>query len=140
MIEGGPEINRIEDVFQYPILREAGGWDHWERWLREAEYEEIPPLKGPRFENTYLSLRAAEEGLGVSLQPVAFIAEKVELGRLVILNEAEHVWSLYFTLSCADNWRTQPRIVAFREWLDRELGRCSGLEILPQRLEGGAIA
>ena len=128
LIENGPDINGINDILQYPILREDGGWDCWERWLTEAGIDEIPPLHGPRFENTYLSLRAAEEGLGISLQPVAFVAEKVELGRLIILNDAEHIWSLYFTLSCADNWQRQPKIIAFRDWLDYELGRCSGLE------------
>ena len=140
LIEDGPEINCIDDILQYPILREEGGWDCWDRWLSEAGYDEIPPLTGSRFENTYLSLRAAEEGLGVSLQPIAFITEKVELGRLVILNEDEHIWALYFTLSCAENWQRQPRILAFREWLDRELGRCSGLEMLPQKHQAGATA
>lgn len=140
LIENGAEINCIDDILQYPILREDGGWDCWERWLTAAGYNEIPPLNGPRFENTYMSLRAAEEGLGISLQPIAFITEKVELGKLIVLNQEEHIWALYFTLSCAENWQQQPRILAFREWLNRELGRCSGLELLPQKNRAGATA
>ncbi len=139
LLENGPEFTGLGDIPQFPVLREEGGWDLWDRWLHEAGFDEIPPLQGPRFENTYLSLRAAEEGLGISLQPITFVLEKLELGQLVVLNESEHIWSLYFTLSCADNWQRQPRIQAFREWLHQELGRCSGLEMLPQKHQAGAF-
>ncbi len=132
LIENGPEVTCIDDLFQYPILREEGGWYCWDRWLDEAGYDETPKLKGPRFENTYLSLKAAEEGLGIALTPIAFINEKVALDQLVVLLNIERVWALYFTLNCADGWQRQPRIRAFREWLHKELGKCSGLEVSPQ--------
>lgn len=129
LLENGPRVDCIDDLMKYPILREEGGWDIWDRWLDEAGYDETPSLKGPRFENTYLSLKAAEEGLGITLSPIAFVSEKVTLGQLVMLLNIEHVWSLYFTLSCVDGWQRQPRIRVFRNWLHKELGKCSGLEV-----------
>jgi LysR family glycine cleavage system transcriptional activator len=129
LLQTGPAITRVEDLLQYPILQEEGSWDAWDRWFNHLGYEEAPKLTGPRLENTYLSLKAAEEGLGIALGPLALIAEKVALGRLVVLLDLEGATALYFTLSCAKDWKRQPKILAFREWLHTELGACSGLDV-----------
>lgn len=131
LLENGPPINCIEDLFQYPIVQEERDWNVWDLWLREAGYEKKPKMRGHRVENLYLSLKAAEEGLGIALTASAFIAEKVALGRLVVLLENEHAWYLFYTMNCAEGWQDQARIVAFREWMHQEMGRCSSLESFP---------
>jgi LysR family glycine cleavage system transcriptional activator len=134
LLKDGPDILQIEDLFQYPIVRAEGSWDKWDRWLEHIGYEKPSRLAGPRFENTYLALKAAEEGLGIALAPTALINEKVALGRLVVLLDIEGAHALYFTLTCAENWQRQPKILAFREWLNYELGPCSRLDFSPIKL------
>jgi len=128
LLKGGPDILEIEDLFQYPIVQAESSWDKWDSWLEHNGYEKPSRLAGPRFENTYLALKAAEEGLGIALAPTALINEKVALGRLVVLLDIEGAHALYFTLTCAENWQRQPKILAFREWLHDELGSCSRLQ------------
>lgn len=134
LIKEGTDIAQIEDLFQYPILQAKGSWDKWDRWLEHTGYAKPSRLTGPRFENTYLALKAAEEGLGIALAPTALINEKVALGRLVVLLNLEGAHALYFTLTCAENWQRQPKILAFREWLHSELGSCSRLDISQNKL------
>jgi LysR family glycine cleavage system transcriptional activator len=129
LLKQGSPITRIEDLFQYPILRAQGDWDLWDRWLTHLGCKALPRSSASRFENTYLALQAAEEGLGIALGPIALIKEKVALGRLVVVLDLEGARALYFTLSCAQGWSRQPKIVAFREWLHAELGSSSGLDL-----------
>jgi LysR family glycine cleavage system transcriptional activator len=133
LLKDGPEISQIEDLFQYPILRAEGSWDVWDQWFEHLGIKKPAKLEGPRLENTYLTLKAAEEGLGIALGPTALINEKVALGRLVVVFDMKGARALYFTLSCAENWQRQPKILAFRKWLHNELGSCSGLNILSER-------
>ena len=74
-----------------------------------------------------MALKAAEEGQGISIAPVALAQERLALGKLMIALEVVAKVSLYFTLTCATNWRNSPQILVFREWLEKELGSSSGL-------------
>jgi len=128
LLKSGPSISRPEDLLKYPILREEGAWDQWDQWFGLAGFETTPKLIGPRLGNVYLAIKAAEEGQGIALGTIAFVAEKVALGRLVVLLEQESEAVLYYTISYAKDWKRQAKIVAFRDWLYTELGSCSELE------------
>lgn len=127
LLKDGPAITQPEDLLKYPILKEVESWSVWDKWFKQAGFEKPPKLTGPRFENAYLTLKAAEEGQGIALGPIALITEKVALGRLNVLINLEAAKELYFTITCAKNWKRQPKIVVFRGWLHSELGECSEL-------------
>ena len=131
LLRQGPGISKVEDMFQYPILRAQGDWDLWDSWFDSIGFGSIPKLKGPRLANTYLTTLGAEEGLGIALGPIAMIREKIALGRLVVVLDQVGTRELYYTLTCADGWQRQPRILAFREWLHDELGDCSAMDMSP---------
>ena len=81
-------------------------------------------------ENIYLAVRAAEEGQGIAFGPLSLIQEALATRRLIIaLNVPTKTPSLYFTLSCSPKWENNPRIMAFREWLNDELGTFSGMNM-----------
>jgi LysR family glycine cleavage system transcriptional activator len=134
LLQQGPGISKVEDMFQYPILQAEGKWDLWSRWFDSIGFGSIPKLNGPRLANTYLTTQGAEEGLGIALGPIAMIREKIDLGRLVVVLDQLGAPALYYTLSCADGWQRQPRILAFREWLHYELGNCSGMDMSPYQI------
>ncbi len=129
LLQNGPRISKVEDMFQYPILQATGKWNCWDRWFDNIGFSSTPKLIGPRLANTYLTIQGAEEGLGIALGPVAMIREKIDLGRLVIALDRVGAPALYYTLSCADGWQRNPGILAFREWLHDELGDCSGMDM-----------
>jgi LysR family glycine cleavage system transcriptional activator len=124
-----PKISKVKDMFQYPIIQCEGTWDPWKLWFDSIGFDTIPKLNGPRLANNYLATQAAEEGLGIALAPIAMVREKIDLDRLVIVLDILGAKTLYYTLSCADNWQRQPRILAFRQWLHDELGDCSGMDM-----------
>ena len=134
LLQQGSGVSKVEDMFQYPILQAEGDWDIWGRWFDSIGFGPVPKLKGPRLANTYLTTQGAEEGLGIALGPIALIREKIALGRLVVVLDQVGARALYYTLSCADGWQRQPRILAFREWLHDELGDCSGMDMSPQQI------
>ena len=131
LLQQGPGISKVEDMLQYPILQAEGKWDLWDRWFDGIGFGSTPKLNGPRLANTYLTTQGAEEGLGIALGPIAMIREKIDLGRLVVVLDQVGAPALYYTLSCADGWQRQPRVLAFREWLHDELGDCSGMNMSP---------
>jgi len=128
LLKQASPVSTIEGLFQYPILRAQGGWDFWDEWLAHLGYKALSKPSAARFENGYLTLQAAEEGLGIALGPLALIKEKIALGRLAVALDLEGARALYYTLSCAEGWSHQPKIVAFRKWLHAELGSNSGLD------------
>lgn len=75
LLQQGPGISKVEDMFQYPILQAEGKWDLWGRWFDSIGFGSIPKLNGPRLANTYLTTQGAEEGLGIALGPIAMIRE-----------------------------------------------------------------
>jgi len=120
LLKNGPAISEPEDLLKYPILREDESWDRWDQWFSVVGFEEPPQTTGPRLENPYLTLRAAEDGQGIALSPVIYIAGKIALGTLIPLFKAESATKLFYTITFTKNWKHQPRIVAFREWLHKE--------------------
>jgi LysR family glycine cleavage system transcriptional activator len=134
LLQQGPGISKVEDMFQYPILQAEGKWDLWDRWFDSIGFGSRPKLNGPRLANTYLTTQGAEEGLGIALGPISMIREKINLGRLVVALDRVGAPALYYTLSSADGWQRQPRILAFRGWLHDELGDCSGMNIPSDRV------
>ena len=73
-IPTAPAISQSKDLHQYPILREES-WDGWDEWFAKAGFEKTPDITGPRLENAYMTLKAAEDGQGIALGPVALMNE-----------------------------------------------------------------
>jgi LysR family glycine cleavage system transcriptional activator len=55
----------------------------WDEWLALAGYGDAPPPRRLRFENFFVVLQAANDGLGVALAPLKLVAHDLEAGRLV---------------------------------------------------------
>lgn len=127
LLKHGPPISQPKDLLSYPILREEGSWDNWDQWFSLAGFDETPKLTGPRLGDAYLAIKAAEDSQGFALGTVALITEKVALGRLIVLFELETEPKLYYTITYAKDWKRQPKIVAFRDWLHTEIGSYSEL-------------
>ena len=126
----GVGLQSVEELLQFPIIKMAPPWIVWRRWFEENGVADPSGVSGPVMENIYMAVKAAEEGQGIAFAPLALIQEALATGRLIIaLNLPTKNPSLYFTLSCCPGWQKNPRILAFREWLDDELGNFSGMDM-----------
>ena len=80
-LEGKP-IRTASDLTAYPLLHEESrSW--WAQWLALVGVPVTSPLKGPFFEETHLTLLAAEAGQGLALGDDALVADAIRAGRLV---------------------------------------------------------
>jgi len=130
ILKHGAELQSVEELLQFQIIKMAPPWNLWRRWFEENGVSDLSSVSGPVMENIYMAVKAAEEGQGIAFAPLALIQEALATGRLIIaLNLPTKSPSLYFTLSCCTGWQKNPRILAFREWLDDELGNFSGMDM-----------
>ncbi len=129
MLGEGAELHSVEELLQFPVIKTAPPWNTWRRWFEENSVNDLSRVLGPVMENIYMALKAAEEGQGIAIAPIAFIQEMIATGRLVVAIDLPRTTALYFTLSCSSGWQNNPRILAFREWLNDELGSCSGMDM-----------
>jgi LysR family glycine cleavage system transcriptional activator len=119
LLKGGPPISTFNDMLSYPILREIDH-DGWDEWFTEAGLPKKPDIKGPRLENAYLTLKAAEQGQGITLGHVALITKELVEGSLVKLFNVATNPELLYTITCGPINLRQQKVVMFREWLLEE--------------------
>ena len=66
------ERNRLAtpaDCLRHPLLKVAGGMDHWPRWFALAKVDVPAQLPGPVFDHQFLCMQAAMNDLGIALAP-----------------------------------------------------------------------
>ena len=97
------------------------GWRDWSRRKRSAR---LDLDRGPRFDRSFMAIRAAVDGLGVCLDSMLLAEQELRAGLVVVLPETAMTvrGHAFLTLrSKADSLQ----VVAFREWLFAELDRPS---------------
>jgi DNA-binding transcriptional LysR family regulator len=95
----------------------------WPAWFA-ANGLLAPEPRGPRFDRSFLSLSAAADGLGVTLESVRLAERELAAGRLV-----RPLQGICEDVAYTAHWLVFPRakrysqsIIVFVDWLARELG------------------
>jgi LysR family transcriptional regulator, glycine cleavage system transcriptional activator len=89
----------------------------WKMWLKAAGMEQVDWRKGPRFNQTALSLDAAIGGLGIALAPALLVEGDLAAGRLVRLTRDELKGGFaYYLVHPADKAQLPP-LQHFKGWL-----------------------
>ncbi|SDT90729.1 LysR substrate-binding domain-containing protein [Stappia sp. ES.058] len=96
--------------------------DHsqWERWLTAAGVEPSAPLSGPKLWTASLGLDAAAAHQGIALATQLSVAREIGEGQLVELFDTDIATGSYFLLAAPERRNKSP-VLAFREWLGRQL-------------------
>ncbi len=97
------------------------GFPSWDVWLRKAGVTDVPTTRGLKINNSAAVLQAAIDGQGVALARSVMAHDDVAAGRLVRLFPKTTFPSAlaYYVVYRAES-ANLPRLVAFREWLQRE--------------------
>ena len=91
----------------------------WRMWLLAAGLPDIDPTRGPHFTMETMAVQAALDGHGVALVGDKLVADELASGRLVRPFDPSFSTPLsfsYYLLSTKES-ATQPKIMAFRDWL-----------------------
>jgi LysR family glycine cleavage system transcriptional activator len=125
-------INSVGDLAKHTLLHVAPFADGWSEWLTVAGAPDLQPRNSLTFEELYMAIQAAIDGLGVSIVPMAFVEEDVSDGRLVAPFRAPIVpmgrltaardqvpgrGSLGYHAYVAPGRTDDPAIVQFLDWL-----------------------
>jgi LysR family glycine cleavage system transcriptional activator len=124
LLKDGPEIGCYKDILHYPLLRELD-YDSWDEWFSNVGFSKTPKFRSYRLENAQMTLKAAEEGQGITLGHTALIERELENGTLVQLFDTATAPYVIWTITCPVVGIMQPKVTAFREWLVNEAGEHS---------------
>ncbi len=76
-------LNSLADLHKHTLLYHNKFTSLWEQWLSLAGIPEDHQPKRLRFENLYMALQAASDGLGLALAPMRLIDGELSRGRLI---------------------------------------------------------
>ena len=126
LLEQSP-IKSIEDVFQHKLLVQNTRPLMWQRFIdeqdRELDKDQSSFHVGIGFQHFFMSLKAAQEGLGLALIPDFLAQESLDKGVLINpLQLSMHSEYSYYLLS--PSYKSQlSKVQLFSQWLIEEVTR-----------------
>ena len=108
------------DLLAFPLLQLFTAPEDWPRWLEAANLP-ASTTSTLSFDNYLLALESAVDGQGVAIVPRFLAAPDLRNGRLVAPFQIDMSGHKSWYLVCRSERRDDPRIVAFGEWLRREI-------------------
>ena len=114
----GP-VTRMKDVLNYPFLHHTATSSGTVMWLNEAglSEQEIQDVRGPRFGNFKLLVKAAKEGLGLTIAPEFLVAGSVRRNELVMPFAEPMICNDNYYVVIPNNLVHDHKIQAFSKWL-----------------------
>ncbi|HGN1556151.1 MAG: LysR substrate-binding domain-containing protein [Alcaligenes nematophilus] len=130
--EMAAQIRTVEDLYRVPLIQSDVKQIRWPAWF-EHHGMPSPPLKGARFDRSFLAIAAAADGLGVALESTLLAERELARGDLVRplagIEQEMYYTGHYLTYSHAT--RRLQAIGEFREWMMAELGMPSSCSAVP---------
>jgi DNA-binding transcriptional LysR family regulator len=118
-----PAITGAAALREQVLIESAVKKVRWPDWFA-ANGVIAPEPRGPRFDRSFLSIRAAMDGLGVALESTRLAEREIAEGSLVrpLAGLCQDVTYTAHWLVFPRARRYQRQVVVFAEWLARELG------------------
>ena len=121
LVEHGPPLANPADLVNHTLLQNLDEPDAWRMWLHAAGVDTIKHYEGPTFDTLPLIMRAAIAGMGVAIGYRPLVDEELEAGRLIAPFDKTYTSGLAYFFVCPEATASQPKMVAFRDWLMNEI-------------------
>lgn len=110
------------DLLRFPLMlrNNEERTATWQEWFLRAGVDKPRLADGPRFPDTNMALQAALADQGVALVRSAHVGDDLESGRLIRLFDVDYPSTSAYYVVCPNGRENQPKIKAFREWLQAE--------------------
>jgi LysR family glycine cleavage system transcriptional activator len=135
LVNGARPIRRLEDLAGHTLIHgeiTILGWRDWSRRNRKARLE---LERGPRFDRSFMAIRAAVDGLGICLDSMLLAEQKLLSGELIVLfpETAMKARGHGFVTLCSKV--DTPKVMEFRIWLFAEVAKTNAWwdEFLPSK-------
>jgi LysR family glycine cleavage system transcriptional activator len=112
LLRGDRPLRRPEDLAHHTLLHATVSREDWQLWLTAAGLPvTLATRRGMSFDQSFMAIQAAVEGLGIALGRTRFVEADIAAGRLVVPAVAG------FYVVAPEETADTPRIALFRDWL-----------------------
>jgi len=106
------------DLAQHTLLHATPSREEWQLWLTAAGLPvSIARQRGLTFDQSFMAIQAAVEGLGVALGRTRYVEDDIAAGRLVVPFDVVLPAEAGFYVVSPEETANAPNIATFRDWL-----------------------
>jgi LysR family glycine cleavage system transcriptional activator len=123
LANGLKPIRGIEDLAAHTLIHgeiNILGWRDWSRRNRKAR---LDLDRGPRFDRSFMAIRAAVDGLGICLDSMLLAEEELRTGRLVVVLPETAMTARGHGVTTLRSKSDSFKVSSFRSWLFEEVLR-----------------
>jgi LysR family glycine cleavage system transcriptional activator len=118
LLRGDKPLRRPEDLAHHTLLHATVSREDWQLWLTAAGLPvALATRRGLSFDQSFMAIQAAVEGLGVALGRTRFVEADMAAGRLVMPFDVVLPADAGFYIVAPEQTADAPRIALFRDWL-----------------------
>lgn len=118
LLQGDNPLRRADDLAHHTLLHASASREDWQLWLTAAGLPvSIAARRGLSFDQSFMAIQAAVEGLGVALGRTRFVETDITAGRLVVPFDVVLPADAGFYIVAPEATADTPRIALFRDWL-----------------------
>ena len=114
----GKPLRRPEDLAQHTLLHTTVSREDWQLWLTAAGLPlSIAKQRGLMFDQGFMAVQAAMEGLGVALGRTHLVEDDIAAGRLVVPFDTVLPQDAGYYVVVPTTSAAIPKVALFRDWL-----------------------
>ena len=118
LLKGRKPLRRPEDLAHHTLLHTTIGREDWQLWLTAAGIPAALALRrGLSFDQSFMALQAAVDGLGVALSSQSLVEADVAAGRLVMPFDLVLPADAGYYIVAPEETADTTKIALFRDWL-----------------------
>jgi LysR family glycine cleavage system transcriptional activator len=118
LLQGDNPLRQPEDLAHHTLLHATISREDWQLWLTAAGLPvSLATRRGLSFDQSFMAIQAAVEGLGVALGRTRFVEADIAAGRLVVPFDVVLPADAGFYIVAPEATADAPKIALFRDWL-----------------------
>lgn len=118
LLRGPKPLRRPEDLAHHTLLHTTVSREDWQLWLTAAGLPvALASRRGLTFDQSFMAIQAAVDGLGVALGRTRFVEADIAAGRLVVPFDVVLPADAGFYIVAPAETADTPKIALFRDWL-----------------------
>ncbi|MBP7243263.1 LysR substrate-binding domain-containing protein [Amaricoccus sp.] len=118
---GARPIRTIADLAGHTLIHGEINIVGWRDWSRRNRRARLDLDRGPRFDRSFMGLRAAVDGLGVCLDSMLLAEQEIRSGQLVVVLPETAMTARGHGFITLRSKSATPKVTDFRDWLFAEL-------------------
>jgi LysR family transcriptional regulator, glycine cleavage system transcriptional activator len=126
LLKGPKPLRKPEDLVHHTLLHTTVARDDWQLWLTAAGLPlSLALRRGLSFDQSFMALQAATDGLGVALSSSSLVDADIAAGRLVRPFDLVLPADAGYYIVAPEETADTKKIALFRDWLVRSVAKRS---------------